>query len=92
MVRNEAGREKIKEMKVGRRLKSDHLPLEMVIKMESEGIQEEEKDQVSRKKIVWDEDGERRYRGEMGELKEVQDWEDLKEKIKRALPMKEIKK
>lgn len=90
VVRNEAGRDKIKSMKVGERLKSDHLPLE--IKLQASGKKrEEEKGQEKKKIIVWEEGGEEVFKEKLLEQGEKLNWKDFKEKIQRALPVKEIR-
>lgn len=61
VVRNEAGRDKIQKIKVGNRLKSDHLPLEIKMKTKIQGerraLEGADGGIMKRKIIVWEEGG-----------------------------------
>jgi hypothetical protein len=95
---NEAARERLKEFKVGERVDSDHLSLEITI----EGTHQEEEDKggtrEEQKKVtvkVWDGQGMKEYRRRLEEATfEEQEMEkmvaELKEVIEKATKKKEV--
>jgi hypothetical protein len=95
---NEAAWKRVKEFKVGERIDSDHLPLEITI----EGTNQEEKEtggtREDQKKVtvkVWDEQGVKEYRRRLEEATfEEQEVEkmvaELKEVIEKATKKKEV--
>jgi hypothetical protein len=88
VVRNEIARDEI-EMKVGDRIKSDHLPLE--VRLCGGNLKREEKRFSEKRKIlVWDEKGEENYRLGLEKGERSNSWKSLKDKITAALPWKEI--
>jgi Fic family protein len=95
---NEAAWERVKEFKVGERVDTDHLPLEITI----EGTNQEEKEKgrtrEEEKKVtvkVWDEQGVKEYRRRLEEAtfkeQEIEKMvAELKEVIEKATKKKEV--
>lgn len=86
-IRNEKGREKIKKMWIGDRIKSDHMPMEMIIEWE-ETIKKGERIKKFREVINWNKRGRERFRERLTGGKK-NSWRELKEKIRDALPIEE---
>ncbi|KAJ8685661.1 hypothetical protein QAD02_021454 [Eretmocerus hayati] len=68
VITNKAGREKMVNMKVGKSLKSDHLPLELSLETRS-AMQERVKKQIH----MWDEEAVKKYQ------RNIKNWETEKE-------------
>jgi len=97
VIVNEAVGDKISRFKVGERVDSDHLPLEVELSTEEERKQEEELKRTSREEerevIVWNKEAIRKYREKTEELnrREIQEegkelsieekWERIKEVV-----------
>jgi len=72
VIVNEEVGDRIRKFKVGERVASDHLPLEVELSTEEERTQEEERtrkaEEEEREIIVWDEESRQKYREKAEEL------------------------
>ncbi|KAJ8665887.1 hypothetical protein QAD02_007549 [Eretmocerus hayati] len=83
LVMNSEGKEGIEEMKVGHRMKSDHLPLEMRIE------EMQKRHEMNKEVQKWDTEVVKEYRVNLRRDSRVTDWFSLVHKIKEAISKEE---
>ena len=80
----ERGRSVSEDMKIGRRIESDHLPLETELRMQKE----EERKTEHKWRADWSKEGIKKFKEKIEEIGEVKEWKELKEKIQKAAARK----
>ena len=92
IIKNEEGRDKIQEMAVGNRIKSDHAPLELEVKWEEvRRTQEKRKEEKEESVIRWNTEGIEEYQRKLERSSEARNWKELKEKVADAISRIEVR-
>jgi len=89
IIGDEEARGRIREMKIGEKVDSDHHPLEVWVEGETQRRKKEKREQVINK-IIWDGEGQKKFRENLRiERKEGvgvdEEWRDVETRIKKAL-------
>ena len=86
-IGNEEGCRLVEKMEVRHRTDSDHAALEINLEGKvSEGAVKEEK-----WRIRWDEEAIAEYKEKLGDMRDIETWEELRDRIKGALVKKKVK-
>ncbi|XP_025271364.1 golgin subfamily A member 6-like protein 22 [Camponotus floridanus] len=88
LLTNISGKEIIQRMKIGEKIESDHMPIEVTWKKKTE-----ERRMEIRKEITdWTQEGIRKYQENLKEeeIVRAKNWKELKEIIRKAIPKKTI--
>lgn len=94
VIANQDVMQEIEEMKVGVRIESDHMPLELKIHGTRADKKEEHAERWEERRI-WDEDGIKTYHQKCenwqdGNEEVNKKWENIKNKVKEAIPLKKV--
>ena len=84
VITEKEGRSYIEDIKIGRRIESDHLPLETELRMQKE----EERKTEQKWRTDWWKEGIKKFKEKIEEIGEVREWKELKEKIQKATARK----
>lgn len=90
LLTNTSGKEIIQHMKIGEKIKSDHMPIEVTWKEKTKKKRKKERKEIT----DWTQEGIRKYRENLKEeeIDRAKNWKELKEIIRKAIPKKIIEK